>query len=159
MKKKITKKLTQEERNIQTTLDVLKDEVNGDVEAALKKTTADYSMTWVYSTRDGKLFPRSTNKKKKTLEDIYEIKNRKYDIRNICAAGNVVMFELIESYPDPDTKKVYRTPEVIVLEFKGAKIARGRHYCDPRVSYMHLSEKKAKSAYHELGKHKHIIIS
>ncbi len=46
------------------------------------------------------------------------------------------MAEMIESYPDPKTKKVYKTPMVIVWEFKNGKIFKGRHYCDPQVSYI-----------------------
>src|SRR3989344_4714636 len=100
-------------KNIQVVLDVLKDEVDGDLTSALKKMTADYTMTWVY---DGKkLFPTTTPNLKAELEEVYPIKGRQYDIKNIAEGENVIIVEMIESYPDPKTKKVYRTPLVLVL--------------------------------------------
>ena len=68
-------------------------------------------------------------------------------IKNIAEGTNVVMIELIESYPDTETKKVYRTPLVLVLEMKGGKIRTGRHYCDPSLSYLNLTRKQAEKAY------------
>ena len=61
------------------------------------------------------------------------------------------MVELVESYPDPDSKKMYRTPLVLVLEFKDGKIHRGRHYCDPQLSYLYLSAKQIKEIYNPRG--------
>lgn len=52
------------------------------------------------------------------------------------------MIEMVESYPDPKTEKVYKTPLVIILEMKDGKIKRGRHYCDPDLSYLNLSNKQ-----------------
>ena len=97
-------------KNIQTVIDILKDEIRGDVGSALKKMTKDYTMTWVYQTKSGELFPSTKNDLKAELEEVYPIKGREYDIKNIAEGDNVVMIELVESYPDPDTKKVYRTP-------------------------------------------------
>jgi len=129
-------------RNIKTVLDILKDEVRGNVESALNKLADDYSMTWVYKNKKGKLFPKTTRNIKKELEKIYPIKGRKYDIKNIAEGNNVAMVEMVESYPDPKTKKVYKTPLVIVLEMKNGKIKKGRHYCDPDLSYLNLSDKQ-----------------
>ncbi|MEK7558476.1 MAG: hypothetical protein AAB507_01460 [Patescibacteria group bacterium] len=134
-------------KNIQTVLDILKDEIKGNTKDALEKMTKNYSMTWVYKTQGGKLFPRSTNKNKKELKNIYKIKGRKYDIKNVAEGNNVVMVELVESYPDQKTKKVYRTPLVLVLEMKNGKIRKGRHYCDPRISYLYLSKKQVNKAF------------
>ena len=44
-------------------------------------------------------------------------------------------------------KKVYRTPLVIVLEMEKGKIKKGRHYCDPDLSYLYLTEKQIKKVY------------
>jgi len=120
MKKKFSK-------NIQTVIDILQDEVSGDVSAALKKITSDYTMTWVYTGLKRKeLFPTTGRNIKKELEEVYPIKGRQYDIKNIAGGENVVMIELVESYPDPKTKKVYRTPMVLVLEIKKwKKLERG----------------------------------
>ncbi len=125
-------------KNLQVVLDILKNEVDGDIPSALSKMTDDYSMTWMYKGKE-ELFP-STGAVVKELEDVYHIKGRVYDIRNIAESENVVMLEMIESYPDPDTGKMYRTPQVIVLEMKDGKIQKGRHYCDPATSHMDLTD-------------------
>lgn len=134
-------------KNIQTVIDILKDEITGDVKSALKKMTSDYTMTWVYQKKDGQLFPSTKNDLATELEEVYPIKGREYDIKNIAEGSNVVMIEMVESYPDPKTKKVYRTPLVIVLEMKGKKIRTGRHYTDPNLSHLHLTKKQVEKAY------------
>jgi len=134
-------------KNIKTVLEILKDEIKGDVNSAFRKLTSDYSMTWMYKSKKGKLFPKTGKNIKKEMQEIYVIKGRKYDIKNIAEGDNVVMIEMVESYPDPKTKKVYRTPLVIVLAMKNGKIKRGRHYCDPDLSYLYLSKKQIKDAY------------
>ncbi|MEK7680582.1 MAG: hypothetical protein AAB348_00850 [Patescibacteria group bacterium] len=64
-------------KNIQIVLDILKDEVDGDVASALKKMTKDYTMTWVDTGLNGKkLFPTTTPNLKAELEDVYPIKGR-----------------------------------------------------------------------------------
>lgn len=128
-------------KNLQTVLDILKDEVDGDVSAALQKLTDDYSMTWVEKGKK-ELFPSSGKNDdvfEEEMDEIYLIKGRKYDIRNIAEGENLVIIEMIESYPDPETGKVYRTPQVIVLEMEEGKIRKGRHYTDPRLSFMDLT--------------------
>lgn len=138
-------------QNIQTVLDILKDEATGNVAAALSKTHPDYTMTWVYNSHRKELFPRTTmsnkNADEESLEDVYRIKGRKYEILNITENSDVVMLELIESYPDPETQEMYRTPLVLVLTFKDGKIITGRHYCDPEISFMNLTEEQVDRAY------------
>lgn len=140
-----TKKIS---KNVQIVLDILQDEVNGDVASALEKMTKDYSMTWVNSSIKGKeLFPTTTNDLKGELKDVYPIKGRQYDIRNIAEGKNLVMVELVESFPNPKTKKVYRTPLVLVLEMENGKIKTGRHYLDPRLSVKYLTKAQIRKAY------------
>ncbi|MCR4306365.1 MAG: hypothetical protein NUV42_00170 [Candidatus Yonathbacteria bacterium] len=134
-------------KNVRTVIDILKDEINGDVKSALKKMTKDYTMTWVYQKKNGELFPSTKNDLDTELEEVYPIKGREYDIKNIAEGDNVVMVEMVESYSDPDTKKIYRTPLVIVLEMKNGKIRTGRHYCDPKLSYLHLTKRQTEKAY------------
>jgi len=136
-------------KNLQTTLDILRDEVRGDIISARKKMTDDYTMTWMYEKGNGQLFPRSNVTKDSDLDDAYPIKGRVYEIIHIAEKDNTVFVELIESYPDPDTKKVYRTPLVLVLEFEGEKIRTGRHYCDPKVSFLYLSDEETAKGYIE----------
>jgi ketosteroid isomerase-like protein len=128
-------------KNIQTVLAILKNEVDGDAKSALQKMTDGYSMTWMYQ-RGDKLFPSTGKNVESEMEKTYPIKGRRYDIRNITEGENVVMVELIESYPDPETGKEYRTPLMLVLEMEEGKIKKGRHYCDPRTSFMHLSQEQ-----------------
>lgn len=132
-------------QNVKTVLAILQDEANGDVHAALAKMTKDYQMTWVYKSKDG-LFLKTGDDVHSELDEVYPIKGRRYDIRNIAEGDEVVMIEMIESYPDPETGNVYRTPQVIVLEFKEGLIRTGRHYCDPSLSYMELSTEQVNSA-------------
>lgn len=135
-------------KNAQIVLAVLRDELKGDIQSALRKLTPDYTMTWVYkSPKNGTLFPRTKQDIKTELAEVYPIKGRRYDIKNIAEGNNVVMVEMIESYPNPRTKKVYRTPLVVVLEMKAGKIRRGRHYCDPNLSYLHLTKKQLKKVF------------
>ncbi|MES2749428.1 MAG: hypothetical protein V4606_03475 [Patescibacteria group bacterium] len=131
--------------NIQTVLDILQNEVNGEAKEALLKMTEDYSMTWMYQSKN-ELFPTTSNDIESELKEVYVIKDREYDIRNICESEDVVMVEMIESYSDPKTGQIYRTPQVIVLKFKDGKIQTGRHYNDPNLSYMKLSEEQINSA-------------
>jgi ketosteroid isomerase-like protein len=131
--------------NIQAAIDILQDEANGDVASALAKMAKDYRMTWMYKAKD-ELFPKTGDDVHSELNDVYPIQGRQYDIRNITEGEGVVMIEMIESYPDPETGKVYRTPQVIVLEFKDGLIRTGRHYTDPDLSYMQLPAEQIDSA-------------
>ncbi|OGG88331.1 hypothetical protein A2592_00765 [Candidatus Kaiserbacteria bacterium RIFOXYD1_FULL_42_15] len=130
--------------NIQLILDILKNEADGNVKVALTKMTKDYKMTWMYQGKED-LFPTTSNDVDAELEDVYPIKGREYDIRNIAEGENVVMIEMIESYPDPDDGQMYRTPQVIVLELKDGLIRTGRHYTDPRLSFMKLTREQLDS--------------
>ncbi|MBI4121830.1 MAG: nuclear transport factor 2 family protein [Parcubacteria group bacterium] len=140
---------TLEKHNIDTVLATLKDEVEGNVKRVFEKLHKDYSMTWVYKRRDGVLFPSIfASQLEKELPKVYAIKGREYAIKNIIAQGNVVMAELVESYPAPDKPNVhYRTPMVIVWEFEDGKIKTGRHYCDPQLSFENLSKEQIESIY------------
>ncbi|MDZ4345614.1 MAG: nuclear transport factor 2 family protein, partial [Candidatus Binatia bacterium] len=117
------------------------------VQSALKLLDSRYTMTWMYQEKNGGLFPRTSPNIRKELEEVYAIKGRQYDIKHIAEGKNVVLVELIESYPDPKTKKVYRTPLVIVLEMKNGKIRKGRHYCDPNLSYLYLTKQQVEKAF------------
>lgn len=144
-------------KNVQTVIDILKDEINGDVKSALKKMTNDYTMTWVYQKKNGELFPTTKNDLNAELEEVYPIKGREYDIKNIAEGDSVVMVEMVESYRDTETKKVYRTPLVIVLEMKAGKIRTGRHYTDPALSYLHLKTAQVAKAYKNTNGSKEVL--
>ncbi len=103
--------------NIELVLGILKDEVWGDISAALQKMSDDYSMTWMYK---GKLeiFPESKKDLKEELQEVYPIKGRRYEIKNIAEGENVVMVELVESYPNSENGGLHQTPLVLVLEME-----------------------------------------
>lgn len=130
-----------EQKNIDTILEILEDEIKGRVQAALQKMHKGYKMTWVYQTKDGSVFPSQKVTKNKQLKDVYEIKGREYHINHILASDNIVMAEMIEIYPDKKTAKIYSTPMAMVWEFKNGKIVRGRHYCDPRISHLNIQKR------------------
>ena len=132
--------------NQELLLSILRDEIAGDIQSALGKMSKDYSMTWMYK-KGEVLFPSSSPDFSADMKDVYPIKGRKYKIKNIAEGEDVVMIEVIESYPDPKTGRVYRTPLVIVVEIRDGKIFRGRHYCDPDISWLHLEEKEIEDAY------------
>ena len=108
-------------KNIKAVIDILKDEIKGDVKSALKKMTKDYTMTWVYLKKNGELFPATKNDLNAELEDVYPIKSREYDIKNIAEGDNVVMIEMIESYPDPDTKRYIVHQWLLFLKWRKGK--------------------------------------
>ncbi len=140
--------MKQKNKLVETTLSLLKDEIKGDIKNALQKMSPKYSMTWVYKTQKGVLFPSVDYRTiKKAMKDAYQISGRQYEIKNIAEGDNVVMVEMIESYPDPETKKVYRTPLVIVLEFENEKVVTGRHYCDPGLSHTELTTQGIAKAF------------
>ena len=136
---------------IDLVLSLLADEANGDTRAALKKLSDRYSMTWVYKApKTGKLFPRSERSDPSfevETEAIYRIHDRSYDVRNVAAGAGVVMVELIEAYTDPVSGDVRRTPLVLVIEIEGDKVLRGRHYCDPNLSYLGLTMEAIEDAF------------
>lgn len=132
--------------NVQLALDILKDEVKGDVGAAMHKMGRGYTMTWVYK-KGETLFPISQPDPVAEVKEAYAIKGRKYEIKNIAEGEHIVIIELIESYPDPKTGEIYRTPMTLVLEIKDGKIARGRHYCDPDISWLNLKADEIEQAY------------
>ncbi len=138
--------MTKSEENKKIVLDILQDEIKGDVQSALNKMHEKYSMTWVYKSKT-ELFPTTSKNLKDELEEVYKIENREYKIKHILADDDTVMVEMIESYTDPNDGKTYRTPEVIVLEIKDGKIITGRHYCDPQISHLNLSESEIGKIY------------
>ncbi len=133
-------------KHIDVVLEILKNEVDGDVASALQKMTADYSMTWMYKGKE-ELFPRTTNDVEGELAEAYPITGRSYEIKHMAEAEHVVMVELIERYPDPKTGFLYQTPLVLVLEMEGGKIKTGRHYCDPQISHETLTKEQLDRAY------------
>jgi len=138
---------------IEVALALLQDEANVNVSKAKEKMKLDeYSMTWMYRSRDT-LFPNVKGEMlKKEMDDVYEIQDRQYEIMHTAQNDNIVFIEMIESYPDTKTGKEYRTPITLVLEFKDGKVVRGRHYTDPNLSHEYLSQEVIHTAIGSLPK-------
>lgn len=83
------------------------------------------------------------------MEQAFKIKGREFVFKTILADSDqqIVVVEFIESYPDPKTGQVYRTPQVAICEIKDGKIFRTRHYMDPRLSFMEISQAQIEEAY------------
>ena len=136
-----------ESKNVKTVLEILQDEIRGDVAAALSKMDPGYTMTWVYKSPKGALFPVSKPDFKAEMKEVYKIEGRKYDIKNVAEGEHVVMVELIESYPDPETKKLHHTPLVLVIVVRDGKVMRLRDYCYTQISCLDLDKKDIEGIY------------
>ena len=130
-------------------LKILQDEVDGNTKSALSVMGEKYSQTWMYQVKDGTVFPSDNSTSEDSMEEIYRIKGREYHIYNLTESENTVMVECVEQYPDEKTGQLYRTPQVLIIEFKDEKIIRGRHYGDPRLSYMNLTDDMLRTAYRD----------
>lgn len=147
--------------NIEIALEVLKDEVSGNVKSALEKTDEDFSVTYMYKNRKGKIFPsEKISDTDFDIEDVYSIADRSYEVKNYAENNmgeyDVVFVEFIERYTDPETKQYHQTPITIVLQMKDGKIVTNRHYCDNDISFENLTKDQIEEAYK--GAQKSIII-
>lgn len=146
--------------NIRLVLDILRDEVEGNVANARAKMSDNFSVTYMYKDKDGNLFPSINKPSALKIADVYKIKNRSYEIYNYAENHfddhDVVFIEMIERYTDPNNGQHYQTPIVVVLELEGEKIKTNRHYCDNDISYADISSSELNRAYQ--GKHGRLVI-
>jgi ketosteroid isomerase-like protein len=79
----------------------------------------------------------------------FKIEGREFEFKTVLAdePTQTVVVEFVESYPDPETKQVYRTPQVSICKIRDGKIYRTRHYMDPRLSYKYLSKEVIDSVF------------
>ena len=134
---------------IQLVLDSFEAERSGDSEKGLSLISDDFKVTEMFLGKGG-AFPRFEGEElRKSIQEVYKIEGREYVFKNIAAdeENGVVFVEFVESYPDPKTGKVYRTPQVAVVEVKNGKLYRTRHYTDPRLSHENLSEEDIEEAF------------
>lgn len=124
-------------------------EKNHDIKSNYEYLHEDFAVTDMIVDQNDKPFPRLSGKKlEESINEAFIIEGREFYFPNILAdeESQTVMVEFVESYPDPETKKVYRTPQVAICKIKDGKIFRTRHYMDPRLSYKYLDDKKIKDA-------------
>ena len=78
------------------------------------------------------------------IKPAFTAKGRKYIFKSVIAdeQTQTVIVELIESYPSPSTREVYRTSQISVREVKDGKIYRTRHYMGSRLSFEPLSSEE-----------------
>ena len=125
-------------------------ERNGDVEKAKSLLHQDFKVTEMSEWYDGTIFKSLTGREvKELMKKAFAFKGREFDFKNVVSneKDQTVLVEFVESYPDPKSGKVYRTPQVAVCEVKDGKIFRTRHYNDPRLSYKYLSEEDVNIAF------------
>jgi ketosteroid isomerase-like protein len=119
-------------------------ERQNDIAKGLELVTDDFKVTEMSMGNNGDvLFPSMSAETARTfIGQVYQIKERKYQFINAIAdeAKQTVIIEFTETYPDPETGQVYLTPQVAVCEVSEGKIRRTRHYNDPRVSFVKVTQ-------------------
>ncbi len=127
-----------------------KAEQDCDIRAGLELIHPDFTVVEMSEWYDGTTLKSLGGKDVRDLmKRAFTIKGREYDFKTIMAneASQTVIAEFVESYPDPKTGQVYRTPQVAICEIKDGKIYRTRHYNDPRLSYKQLSTQEIHKAF------------
>lgn len=125
-------------------------EKNRDLQTGLDLIDEDFTVTEMIYGEDGKHLPSLNGEPLRDLMGLaFTTKDRDYVFKSVVAdeQTQTVIVEFIESYPDPATGQVYRTPQISVCQVKDGKIHRTRHYMDPRLSFEHLSESQIDSAF------------
>lgn len=130
-------------------LDSFAAEKEKSVERGKKLIHPDFAVTEMCEWSNGELFPRSEGEPmRKLMREVYATDGREFQFINTAANAHkqTVMVEFIESYPDPETGKLFRTPQIAVCEIKDSQIYRTRHYLDPRLWRKYLSQEQIDKA-------------
>lgn len=125
-------------------------EKNCDIVTGLKCIDEDYRVTEMTYSESRSHFQSLSGKKLRELMEVaYAIEGRSYEFKSIIAdkETQTVIVEFIESYPDPKTGQIYRTPQISVCIVKQGKIFRTRHYMDPRLLFANISEEEINKAF------------
>jgi ketosteroid isomerase-like protein len=136
---------------IDTVLASFQAEQEGDIQTGLGLIAEDFKVTDLTLGNKGDvIFPEfKAGAAKQAVTEVYETKGRKYEFINVIAdeSKQLVMVEFIESYPDPKTEQIYKTPQIAVCQVRDGKIHRTRHYLDPRTSFTEISGQDWERAY------------
>jgi hypothetical protein len=135
---------------IDKTLASFKAERQHDIVGNDKLIHADFAVTDMVLTESQEVLPRLSGKKlRQTIGKAFQIGGREFIFKTIVASESTqtVIVEFIESYPEPSTHRVYRTPQVAICEFKADKLYRTRHYMDPRLSFEYLAQAVIEKAF------------
>ncbi len=125
-------------------------EKDQDIQAGLESVDEEFKVTEMVSSKDGNHFPSLSGEKLRGLMKLaFKTKGRQYIYKSVVAdeESQTVIVEFIESYPDPKTGQVYRTPQISVCQIKNGRIFGTRHYMDPRLSFENLSDSQIESAF------------
>lgn len=125
-------------------------EKHRDLKAGLECIDDDFRVTEMTYSENNEHFSSLSGKKLRELMGFaFKTEGREYEFKSIVAdeETQTVIVEFIESYPDPKTGQVYRTPQISVCNIKNGKIFRTRHYMDPRLSFANISKKEIDSAF------------
>jgi len=124
-------------------------EKEGDVAKNAELLHEDFKVVDMVIAQDGSIFPTlEASKLKEQIDTAFKIEGREFTFKTVVAdeSTQTVVVEFIESYPDPETSQLYRTPQVAICQIKDGKIYRTRHYMDPRLSYENLSQSQIEKA-------------
>lgn len=125
-------------------------ERTGDVALNKSLISPDFKFTDMVVDEDGAPFIKMGGQEASELmNEAFKIKGRKFIFKTIVADEDTqkVIVEFIESYPDPNSGKEFRTPQVAIIEFNNGLIHRTRHYLDPRISYLYLAADEVEKAF------------
>ena len=133
---------------IKITLATFEGERNHSVTDNLKVMDEEFAVTDMIMTTKGN-FPRLSGEKLRSyMKEAFKINGRHFIFQTVLAdtITQTVIVEFIESYPDSKTKKIFRTPQVAICQFKNGRLYRTRHYMDPRLSFEYLEMLEIKNA-------------
>lgn len=125
-------------------------EKNMDIQAGLKSVDEEFKVTEMVASKDGNHLPSLSGKKLRDLMKLaFKTEGRQYTFKSVLAdeESQTVIVEFIETYPDPKSGQIYRTPQISVCSIKNGKIFRTRHYMDPRLSFENLTESQIESSF------------
>ena len=125
-------------------------EKNNDIEINKALLHPNFKMVDMVLSSDLKPFPSLEGEElEKQIQLAFPIKGRQFVFHTVIADedSQKVIIEFTESYPDPKSKKVYRTPQIAVCEIKDGKIYRTRHYMDPRISHKNISSEDLEDCF------------
>lgn len=135
---------------IQIVLDSFEAERVNDIDWGRKLISEDFRRVSM-SLHEDTLFPRLQGAEQinEALQQVYSVKGREFYVWNTAAneSTQTVFVELVESEPIND--RVATWPYVLICEIREGKIARTRHYGDPRLFDAGIDVKDIESIVNE----------
>jgi ketosteroid isomerase-like protein len=138
------------EKLIELVLTSYQAEKEGDVNENKKLLHENFEVVDMVYETEAAFFPRLQGEQLDALmTSAFKIKGRQFEFKTVIAdeQQQKVVVEFVESFPDPKTGNIYRTPQVSICIVRDGKIFRTRHYMDPRLSFAFLSTETIENAF------------